>query len=124
MPEWRNLDFKDFDAVIEILAKTAVFHHFFKVPVGGSDETHIHLNVFLAAHARNPALLQGPEQLGLQEQGHFADFIQQQCSAMGQFKAAPPVFNGPGKSPFHMPEEFAFKEILRDSRAVNIRKRA
>jgi len=42
---------------------------------------------------------------------------------MGQFKAAPPVFHGPGKSAFHMPEEFTFKEILGYGRAVDVRKR-
>ena len=64
------------------------------------------------------ALLESAQKLGLQRNGHFADFIKKERSAIGLDKAAvPPSFRA-CKRAFLMAEQFGFEQVLGKGRAV------
>jgi hypothetical protein len=62
---------RDYDAVYvqavkQVLAELAFAHHLFQVAVGGGHDAHVHLAHLVAADRRELALLQHPQQLGLE----------------------------------------------------------
>jgi hypothetical protein len=56
--------------------------------------------------------LQHPQQLGLHRERHFADFIEEQRTAIGEFETAGLVLECAGKRPFYVPEELALEETF------------
>jgi hypothetical protein len=109
----------DVEAEEQILAELAFPHPVFKVAVGGGEHAHIHFHGFRAAHAVYFPFLQHSEQLGLQAELHFGNFVQQQGAASGKLEFAEFAGNGPGKGPFFVPEEFAFQKMFRQGGAVD-----
>lgn len=94
-------------AVIEVGAEVAAAHLFGEVAVGRRDQAHIHLVVTVRAQALQLPALQDPQQLGLYRQRQFANLIQEQCAAIGQFELAPALAVGAGKGATHVAEQFA-----------------
>ena len=52
------------------------------------------------------AVLQDPQEPTLQGGRHGADFVQQNCPAVGLLKQTFLIGDGPGKGPFAMTEQF------------------
>src|SRR5215472_3538400 len=67
--------------------------------------------------------LQYAEQLGLHRERHFADLIEEQRAAVRQFEAAGFVLKRSGKSTFHVPEELALEQTLRNRTAIQLDQR-
>ena len=67
----------------EVAAEETIVDGFLQVAVRGADETNIHLNLFRSAHRVETSILQDAQELGLRFDGHFADFIQEKRSAVG-----------------------------------------
>ena len=59
-------------------------------------------------------IFQHTQQLGLSLRGHFADFVQQQGAAVGEFEAADAAFGGAGERALLVAENFAFHQRFRD----------
>jgi len=57
-----------------------------------------------AAHRLKLVFLQDAEQLHLRLEAKFADFIQEDCAAVGKFEAANAPLERPREGPLHMPE--------------------
>jgi hypothetical protein len=55
---------------------------------------------FGGTHGLHFVLLQGAQQLGLQIHGHVANFVQEECTAMGGFQQALLGLNRPVKATF------------------------
>ena len=55
----------DVEAIVEVLAERPSSTIFLQVPVGGRHDAHVDLDVLVAAHALELALLEEPEQLDL-----------------------------------------------------------
>ena len=58
------------------------------VAVGGGDQADIDPQFLRAADAREGAVLQKPQQLGLQRPAHVRDFVQEDRAAVGFLDAA------------------------------------
>ena len=59
------------------------------------------------------------QQFGLQVQVHFADFIEEQRSAIGLFGGALPFRGSAAEGAFHMPENLRFEQVFRNCRTVD-----
>src|SRR5258708_14648170 len=49
----------------------------------------------------------------------FADFVEEKCAAIRQFKAALAPIRGSGKSALFVPEKLALDQVLGNGRTVN-----
>ena len=79
----------------------------------------------MAADSGNSAGFHHPQQLSLNFQGHFADLIEKNGTAFGQFKFPRLAFaEGSGKCPFDVAEEFAFDQIPGQAGAIDDNKGA
>ena len=68
-----------------------------------------------AAHPADLALLQHPQQLGLELERQVADLVQQQRALVGQLEEPRPVGGGAGEGALRVPEELGLQEVLRES---------
>ncbi len=73
----------------------------------------------MPAHARERAVLQEPEQLGLERAAHVGNLIQENRAAVGLFDAAGLLPVGAGEGAFFVAEEFAFQEGLGNGGAID-----
>ena len=112
----RHLQIHDVDAIEQILAESAAFDFRFQHPVGGADYAHFNFLVFLGADPAELAVLQQLQQLGLQTQIEFGNFVEKQRAAMGQFHAARLRSVGAGEGALFVSEEFAFEQRARNRR--------
>ena len=64
-------------------------------------------------------IFQHAQQFRLGGRGHFADFVEQQRAAVGQFEAADAAFGGAGECAFFVPENFAFHQRFGNGRAID-----
>ncbi len=119
VPQRRDLERHNAQAVKQILAEVLRLHLFFQVAVGGGHHPHVHLEGFLAAHPLYFMLLQHVQQLHLELVGELADFIEKDGPAVRQLKPSPPRANRPGKGALLMAVELAFQQGLRQRPAVD-----
>ena len=110
-------------AVIQILAEAPGAHFLQRITIGGADKAHIGLHQLAAANRLKRTGLDEAQQLALQRQIHFANFIQKQRAAIRRPRRTHAVRHRAGKGAAHMAEDFAFNQILRDRRAVDSNKR-
>lgn len=87
--------------------------------MGGGNDAHVHALGLVAAHALEGAFLQYAQQLDLHRQRHVADFVEEQCAAIGQLKAPGTAGDRPGKGALLVAEQFAFQQLCRDRPAVD-----
>ena len=65
---------------------------------------------------RKRLLFQHPQQLGLQHQRDFADFVQEQRAFVGQLEDAAFLRAGVGEGALFVAEQLAFEQRLREWR--------
>ena len=68
----------------------------------------------VTADRRDHAILEDPQELGLQFEVQLANFVQEDRSAFRRAEAAHRVVRGPGKCPLEMPEHVAGEQGPRD----------
>ena len=93
------------------------------LPVAASTRT----SIFLDSRRAQPAdlaLLQHPEQLGLERLRQIGDFVEQQCAAVGQLEEAGMVRSGAGEGALGVTEQLGLEQLLRDGGAVDAGKAA
>src|SRR5690606_19700469 len=74
----------------------------------------IQLDGLVSANPRDFALLQYAEQLGLEIQVHFPDFVEEQGTPFGFFKFPDPAGNSSGKGALLVPEKLTVNESIRN----------
>ncbi len=87
VPQGRDLDLKDPDAVEEILPEPSFLDHLSQIPVGGRNEPDVHIALLLAPYPADLPFLDRSQELGLKGEGHLADLVQHQCAPVGQLKS-------------------------------------
>jgi hypothetical protein len=90
-----------------------------QVAVCGGDDAHVYIS-----YARNPdfldlALLDEAEQLHLQFQRHFADFVQEQRAAICQLNFASFICKRAGEGALDMSKQLGLQEVLRNGTIVD-----
>src|SRR5215831_5752027 len=102
------MEFHYIEAIVEVLSKLSLCHAVVQIPVGRRDQTHICIDLFIAANSFERFFLQNPKQLGLQPQSEISDFVQEQCPVIGGFYPPLPEVNRACKGSFLMSEQFVF----------------
>ncbi|MNQ84229.1 hypothetical protein D3C85_993500 [compost metagenome] len=88
--------------------------------MGGGDHADIHGSGLRCAEAQHFALLQYPQQAGLQRHRHVADLVEEQGAGMGGFdQAGLATLARAGEGAFLVTEEFALQQRLGKGRAVD-----
>ena len=100
----RDLDRNDAQPEEQIPPEFTLLHHLLKVAVGRADHPQIDLALLHRTHAANGAIFQQLQELGLQQQVHFADFIEKQRAAVRRFHQTDPPILGVGERAFFMTE--------------------
>jgi hypothetical protein len=83
LAQWRDAQADHIQTVIEILAKTALLDHGGQLAVGGSEDADVDGNTVRRTHGPDLLLLQSAQQLRLQVEGQFSDFVEKDGSALG-----------------------------------------
>ena len=120
LPQRRDVDGKDVQAVEEILPELSLLHRLQEVPVRGRDEAHVHRDGLESAHPLEALVLDRLEELCLHLPRDLADLVQKERSLVRQLESPRLRRDGAGEGPFLVAEEFAFDEILRDGGAVDL----
>ncbi len=87
------------------------------------DDAHINALRLVAAHTFESAFLQDAQQLDLHRQRHVADFVKEQCTAVGQLEAAGTAGDRAGKRALLVSEQLALEQFSRNGTAVDRYKR-
>src|SRR5690606_28944690 len=120
----RQRDDKVVDAIKQVFAELALRDQRLQIVVGGADKPHVDFNFACAADAPHNALLNGAQQLWLDLERRIANFVQKQRPAFSGFKQARSILDGTGERTLHVAEQFAFKQVGLEGRAVQADKAA
>ena len=112
-------DRKRRQAVVQILAEFARSHRRLQIPVGGRDHLQVHRDRGRAADPLQLALLQDPQQLGLQCRRHVGDLVQQDRTAVRAFEVPDSAARRTGERPLLVPEQLALDQSLGHCCAVD-----
>ena len=108
--------------MVEIGPELPLHHRLLQIPVGGGQDAHIDLEGGVVTDALQIAVLQHPQQLGLQRQRELADLVEKQGALVRQLELACPVVNGASEGPLHVAEQLALRHRFRQGGAVEIDK--
>ena len=111
------------EPVVKVLAEAAGFDFAGKVSIRRGDDAHIHRARAIFTELLELAFLQDTQQLALEFERHFADFIQEQRAAIGQLESADTVLHRSRKGATDVAEEFALEQFARDGGAVHTHER-
>src|SRR5262245_49391884 len=120
----RQRDGKGREPVIKVFAERARFDSPAQVAVGRRHHASGRLDRARPAHALEGALLKHAQELGLQVERQIADFVKEDCAAVGQLEpsSAPP--DRVGECSLLVTEEFALDQSRRDRAAIDLDERA
>src|SRR5438093_5833554 len=102
----RNSERKDVEAVEEVGAKAARFDGKFEIAICGRNHPHVDGNRLAASDPFKLAFLKHPQQRDLSFDRELADFVQENRTAIGGFKAAQTTRQRSSERPFLVPEQF------------------
>ena len=119
-PERWEGDGNDPKTVVEVPSQNAAFHRLLRFPIGGRDEPDIdHRILDLGTDSADHPILHHPQQLSLEGQGHFGEFVEEQRPAARRLEQPELVPVRPGKRALAMPEHLRLEEGLGQRGAVN-----
>src|SRR5580692_11368833 len=76
MPQRRNVDRDDVEAVEKVFAKGAGAGTLTKVAVGGREHANVDSSLLARAYGAHATALEDMQKLGLKRDGHFTDFVE------------------------------------------------
>src|SRR5262249_18043182 len=86
--QWGNVDWKDVEPIVQVLAELAAAHKLRQIAIGGRDDAYVHLYGPLRTHGIDFAFLQRAQELDLNVEAQLADLVQKQRTAIGFLKFA------------------------------------
>ena len=119
LPQRRDAEGHDGDAVEEIGAKAAGGDLRFEVGVAGAEQAHVGAGGAAVAHPLEDAVLEHAEYLGLRHRGQGVDLVHEQGAAVGDAEAAVAVVHGAGEGAPAVAEELALEQLAGDGGAVD-----
>ena len=96
LPERRNSQVQRVETVEKVGAQASLLNFLQRLPVGRGDDADLDRNDLVAADPHDLLRLQGSQQLGLQEEVHLRQFVEEQRSLVGKFEQAD--FAGAGRA--------------------------
>ena len=109
--ERRELEGDDVEAVEEVFAEAALFDGLLEVDVGGGDDADVDLDLLVAAHVHEAAVLEDAQDLGLHVHAHGADLVEEEGATVGYFEEAFLGGDGGGEGAALVAEEGGFEEL-------------
>jgi hypothetical protein len=106
-------------SIEKIASKYSSFDHCTQVGISGGNETNVGANRDISSDSFKLLILQDTQNFRLRQRSHGADFVEEQCAAVALFKLADPLSFRSRQRSLLVTEQFAFKQVLRDSRAMN-----
>jgi hypothetical protein len=88
--------------------------------VGRGHDAHVDFGRLRSAEALELAILQKPEELGLERQRQLANLVQKKGAALGELDAPGLARDGPSKRAFLVPEQLTFQQRLGQRRAIDL----
>src|SRR4029453_10651388 len=110
--EWRNLDGNHVQPVEEIVLKLTLGDELAQVAVGRRDHAAGDHTTAPGPQRLELALLQHPQQLGLERRAHRGDFVEKDGSAVGERKLAFLVRRSAGEGAADVAEQLAPEKRL------------
>ena len=107
------------EAKIKVFTESSGLDLALHVAVGGGQDADIDAHRPIAAETVDLPLLEGAQQLGLQADIHFADFVEQQRATIRCLKLADPPGDRAGEGAFFVAEQFGFQQVLGNRRAIH-----
>ena len=109
VPKRGDLNGKDAQAIVEILSEAAGFDFGGDIAICRGDNADIHGAGPVLAEFLELAFLKDAQELALEFERHFADFIEEKRASVGEFETPDTVFDRAGESATDVAEEFAFE---------------
>ena len=113
----------DVQAEEQVLAELAVGDRLLEVAVGGGDDADVDADVLLAAEARELAVLQHLQELGLQREAHVADLVEEHRAVVGELELARLLLDGAGEGAALEAEQLRLEQLGRQRGAVHLDER-
>ena len=120
----RQVDGDDVEAEVQVGPEAAILHALVEVAVGGGDDAHVDGDRLRAADARERALLEDAQQLGLRARVHLADLVEEDRAAVGALEVAELARVRVGEGAALVAEQLALEQVLGDGGAVDRHQRA
>src|SRR6202790_576465 len=109
----RQMNIDDVQPVVKVFAKKAFAHVTVKIPVRGHDDAYIDGDRSDRPNPKNPTLLNDAQQLRLDLDVYFGNFVEQECAAVTLLEySGAAALAGAGKSPLHVAEQHAVHQPL------------
>ena len=105
--------------VEQVFAEVALDDHLLQVAVRGADHANVHLDGRAFAEPLNFAGFEEAEQLHLNVLVEFAEFVEEDGAAVGDFEEALVIAVGPGERALLVAEELALGQVLVQRTAVH-----
>src|SRR3954466_5055416 len=122
MPQRRNLNLHDIDAVEKILAEPASGNLTFQITIGRADHADFDLFLILPADPAKLTVLKQLKQLCLNSEIHLADLIQEQRAMMSRFHPARFGCVCTRESTALIAEQLAFQQSAGNRRTIDLYK--
>jgi hypothetical protein len=119
LPQRRQRQLDDVEAVQEVAAQRAVGDPRLDVLVGGGDHPQVDGHGAVAAEDVDDVLLQHAQQLGLERERELDDLVEEEGAAGGLTEAAGAVAQGAGEGAAHVAEQLRLEQLARDGRAID-----
>src|ERR1700739_1055132 len=118
LTQGRQMDFDRIQAKQEVLAKLSCLARILKVGIGRRDNADVDLSAAGRAHAFHFSRLDNPQKLRLLPKRHIANFIEENCSVIGQFKTPNPICSRIGERPFYVTEQLALENTVSETASI------
>src|SRR4051794_11781399 len=120
LAQGRDTDGEDVEAVVQVRAELLVGDEGFEIAIGRGDEPGVGAQGAGGAETLELPLLEDAEELRLEFERHFADFVEEDGAAIGELEAADALRDGAGEGAALVSEELAFEQSRRDGGAVEL----
>src|SRR2546430_12623610 len=91
----------------------------FRSLIRRGNHAHVDGNRLPGADARDDALLQRAEYFRLRRQAHIADFVEEECPAIGKLELPRPIRERPGEASLHVAKELALDQLGGNGGAID-----
>jgi hypothetical protein len=119
LSKWGKLDLHYIQPEIKVLPEGPGADRRFQIAIGGGDDANIDMPAFGRADRLHFAFLQSAQELGLQVDGHVADFVEKERAALGCFQQTLLGLHGASERALHVAEELRFDERGHQRRTVH-----
>ena len=121
--ESRHGEHEHREAVEQVLAKEALACKLTQVAMGRGYDATCKVQTGRRSKRAEGSRLEYAQQLRLQRERQFADFVEQQRAFADLLKKPLAVFGSAGEGAFHVPEKFSFDEMVGNRAAIDVDKR-